>query len=317
MIRADNITKYYGGVAAVDHVSFSIEAGEVIGLLGLNGAGKTTTLRILSGLLVPTAGRVVIDGIDMAESPEAARSRIGFLPETPPLYPEMTVEAFLTFVGRINGVGKEIGAAVSEALAATQLEHKRHARIYTLSHGYKRRVGIASAIVHKPALILLDEPTSGLDPVQIINMRDLIRSLKSRHTVMVSSHILSEIHELCDRIFVMHEGKIRAEGTEADLARKTPAGLTLELEVRGSREALAAVLTGMSSLEEHQIRSGGDDVQVATVRLRQDTREGLVAALVAAGLGVRRLTPADSGLEAIFLKLTGPQPAATPTEEAA
>lgn len=286
-------------------VSFAIEPHEVVGLLGLNGAGKTTTLRVLSGLLVPTSGRVIVDGIDMAQNPVEARSRIGFLPETPPLYPEMTVEGFLSFVARIHGVTKNVARAVSEAMEETHLEEKRHARIFSLSHGYRRRVGLASALVHKPALILLDEPTSGLDPVQIVNMRDLLRSLKERHTLMVSSHILSEIHAMCDRIFVLHEGQIRAEGTEAELAGAVSAATTLELEVRGRREDFSRVLQELAGVESHEVTREQDGILDATVRLSADEREVLVSALVQAGLGLRRLSRADAGLETIFLKLTG------------
>ena len=306
MILAERISKYYGALAAISDLTFCAAPGEVVGLLGLNGAGKTTTLRILSGLLVPTAGKVVIDGIDMAEEPEAARARIGFLPESPPLYPEMTVDAFLRFVARINGVNDGLDAAVASAAAATGTTEKLQQRIGTLSHGFQRRVGIAHASVHNPKLILLDEPTGALDPVQIVHMRELIRSLRADRTIIVSSHILSEVRQMCDRILVLHQGKKIAEGTPDELqgTANTAARLAVDLEVRGSREALARALAKVGGVAAHRVASENDDVVAAVVQLEHDCREELVAALLQAGLGLRHLARAESGLESVFLKLT-------------
>jgi ABC-2 type transport system ATP-binding protein len=306
VITAQNITKYYGAHAAVQGISFQINKGEVVGLLGLNGAGKTTTLRILSGLIVPTSGNIVIDGVDVAASGEDIRSRIGFLPETPPLYPEMTVEDFLVFVARIKGVPeKEVVAAVQRSLEAADITGVRDSIIDTLSHGYRRRVGIAHAIVHSPALILLDEPTSGLDPVQIVHMRKLIRGLATRHTIIVSSHILSEIQQLCDRILVLQKGRIVAEGTEVELGRRVAGGSTITVEVRGTPAGLAEALRRARGVTAHVIDSNDNETIVATVELAADTREDLAKAIVDSGLGLRRLDRASLELESIFLQLTG------------
>ena len=304
MIVAENISKYYGAHAAVADVSFAIARNEVVGLLGLNGAGKTTTLRILSGLLVPTSGTVRVGEVDMAREPERARAQVGFLPEVPPLYPDMTVEGFLRFVARLNGVRGNLDAAVATALEATDIVGVRKARIGTLSHGYQRRVGIAHVVVQSPALILLDEPTSGLDPKQIVQMRSLIRSLKQRHTIMVSSHILSEMHELCDRILVMHEGRIVAEGSERELAGRVSGATAIDVEVRASRDALAAALGRLATVRRHEVLRESDGLLEATVHLETDGREELARALVEAGVGLRRIDRSDGDLESIFLQLT-------------
>ncbi|MBI3178947.1 MAG: ABC transporter ATP-binding protein [Deltaproteobacteria bacterium] len=303
MIVAERLTKYYGDRAAVADVSFTIAGGEVVGLLGLNGAGKTTTLRILSGLLLPTAGRVSIAGADMAREPEAARARIGFLPEQPPLYPEMTVRAYLEFVAHIKGFSGDVDQAIADALAAADLTSVAGDRISTLSHGFQRRVGIAQAIVHKPTLILLDEPTAGLDPVQIVQMRQLVRGLRGRNTILVSSHLLSEIHQVCDRILVMQNGRIVAEGSEQELAGRLGSKTTVSVEVRGAAAALAAALS-RAAVARHHIDREENGLTYATVELKSDNREELARALVEAGLGLRRLERVELELESIFLKLT-------------
>jgi ABC-2 type transport system ATP-binding protein len=305
MISAEHVTKFYGARAAANDLTFSIRQGEVVGLLGRNGAGKTTTLRILSGLTVPTAGRVRIDGLEMSEEPEAVRARIGFLPENPPLYPEMTIEGFLRFVAHIKGVRSGLDERLRQALAATDLSEARDERIGTLSNGFQRRVGIAQAIVHAPALVLLDEPTSSLDPVQVVHMRQLIRALAGKHTVLVSSHLLSEIEKICDRILVLDEGRIIAEGTEAELAKKLSGAVSLEVEVRGSAAALGRALGSVKAVRSHEVESEQDGVTRARVELESDAREEVARALVQAGLGLRRLERLRVELEDIFLSLTG------------
>jgi len=305
MIVAEHLTKYYGERAAVLDVSFTIGQGEVVGLLGLNGAGKTTILRILSGLLVPTSGRVSIAGIDLGERPEDVRAKIGFLPEQPPLYPEMTVKGFLTFVAHIKGVKVDLAGAVKTALEVTDLVGVADDQIRTLSHGYMRRVGIAQAVVHKPPLVLLDEPTSGLDPVQVVHMRKLIRSLAGKHTILVSSHILGEIHQMCDRILVVKGGQIVAVGSEEDLAGKVGKAATVEVEVRGGEGRLRSALGALKGVVRYDVHAEQGGITTATVELEADTREELAAALIAAGLGLRKLERVRLELESIFLELTG------------
>ena len=305
MIQAKGLTKYYGERAAVADLSFEIKEGEVVGLLGLNGAGKTTTLKILSGGLLPSSGQVRIGDLDMAQNPEAVRSRIGFLPEVPPLYPEMRVAEYLKFVANIKGMTGDVAGAVNDALAATELVERKDDRIDTLSHGFKRRVGIAHAIVHRPALILLDEPTSGLDPVQVVQMRTLIRSLGKKNTILISSHILSEITQLCDRILVLQDGRIAAEGTEEELGEKVARAARVQLEVRGERDAVVSLLKGRDEVKSHTVEREDHGVVVVNVELKGDTPEALAKALIDGGLGLRRMEPTERHLENIFLRLTG------------
>ncbi|MEM6733349.1 MAG: ABC transporter ATP-binding protein [Myxococcota bacterium] len=305
MIHVDHVSKYYGPRAAVSELSFEIARGEVIGLLGLNGAGKTTTLRMLAGVLLPTAGQITIDGFNLATDPEDVRSRIGFLPETPPVYPEMTVDDYLRFVAHIKGLRKDVAPAIQRTLEATDLVDVRHRPIGALSHGFKRRVGIAQAVVHSPKLILLDEPTSGLDPVQIVHMRKLIKGLRENHTVIVSSHILSEIGQLCDRIFVLQSGRLVAEGTDRDLAAQVRSGTSVRLEVTGERAAVEKTLNDHSIVRECRVISDEHGVLELSVELVADEREALARLIVEAGFGLRRLERVRMELENIFLELTG------------
>ncbi|MBN1961054.1 MAG: ABC transporter ATP-binding protein [Deltaproteobacteria bacterium] len=304
MIIAEHISKYYGAKVAVSDLTFSIKKGEVVGLLGRNGAGKTTILKILSGLLVPTAGRVRIADIDLRDNPESLRAQIGFLPDTPPLYPEMSVTDFLSFVARIKGLRGPINDNVEQALIAADLESVRNDRIDTLSQGFRRRVGIAQAVVNKPALVLLDEPTSSLDPAQVVHMRQLIRGLAHEHTIIVSSHLLSEIEKTCDRLLLLDQGKIIAEGSEQELARKISAAINVAIEVRGSKTALEQTLNNIADVKRHTILSDTNGIIQAKVELDHDIREELSSAVIKAGLGLRRIEGDHIELEDIFMSLT-------------
>lgn len=305
MIQAVNIAKYYGAHAAVENLDLTVAAGEVVGLLGLNGAGKTTTLRILSGLLVPSSGNVTVGGVSMSSNPEGARAQVGFLPETPPLYKDMRVRAYLQFVGRIRCVGDPLDANIDSALAATDLLGVQQARIDTLSHGYHRRIGIAQTLVGKPAVILLDEPTSGLDPLQVVHMRKLIRGLRGRATILISSHVLTEIGALCDRIVVLDEGRIIAQGTEAELAMGGTEKRRVLLEVRGDEALLAHTLGALNFVIQVSPPEEVAGLLRVTVELAHDGREALCCALVHAGLGVVTLTWQPVALEHTFLRLMG------------
>lgn len=334
MIEISDLYKYYGDRKAIGPLSFSIEAGEIVGLLGLNGAGKTTTLRILACDLLPSAGRVLVDGLDVVDHPHEVRSRIGYLPDRPPLYEEMSVRAFLHFAARLRGV--DPGAAdkrVAEALAVTQLEDVAADPISALSHGYKQRVGIAQAIVHKPRLLVLDEPISGLDPVQIVEMRSLLRSLRGEHTIVLSSHILSEISETCDRILVIRDGEIGAQGTEQELSAKLLHGVRIELTVRGPAaegagyrvtrgEAARAIeiareLEGVTSVEQLATAEPGSDVVSFAVEADRDVRAALCAELVQAGIGILEVKRSERELESVFLRLATRAPHATKGRPAA
>lgn len=314
MIEADDIHKHYGARAALDGVSFRIAPGEVVGFLGLNGAGKTTMLKVLCGLLLPSSGRIKVFDTDGVNDPLALRKQIGFLPDRAPLYGEMTVRAMLTYAGKLNGVSStRIAARVNEVIALASLDAVADDLIETLSHGYRQRVGIAQAIVHEPRLVVLDEPISGLDPAQIVAMRALIRGLKDKHTVLLSSHILGEISQTCDRILVLHTGKIVAQGTEADLV---VGGIKrVEIVARGSladiEKGQLLKIDGITDVEASDVvAANGSDTGLVRLRARfpsETAREGLIRALVSAGFGIRTVADLESDLEAVFLKLTQTQ----------
>lgn len=316
MIEINELTKYYGERRAVGPLSVSIERGEVVGLLGLNGAGKTTTLRMLSSDLLPTSGTMTIDGIDLVEQPERVRPKIGYLPDRPPLYDEMSVREFLHFAGELRGMKRNINKRVKEVIEMTDLHEYADEPISTLSHGFRQRVGIAQAIVHQPALLLLDEPISGLDPVQIVEMRNLIRSLRGEHTTVLSSHILSEISETCDRLLVIRDGEIVASGSEADLSAHMSSVYTFEVTVRvreGSyRDAPGAAAREVAEALDAVTAAGlmpadepGEGIAKLRVSATADAREELVKALVEAEMGVLRLERSARELESVFLELTG------------
>ncbi len=309
MIEVQNLFKYYGERRAVGPLSFSIEKGEIVGLLGLNGAGKTTALRILACDLLPSSGSVVVDGIDVVDQPDEVRRRVGYLPDTPPLYGEMTVHEFLVFAARLRGLSRtEAVQRATEVAHSTQIDQVARDPIASLSHGYRQRVGIAQALVHRPRLLLLDEPILGLDPVQIVEMRHLLRSLRGEYTIVLSSHILSEISETCDRILVIREGQIVASGTESELSEKLLRGIRVECTFAGdfdkARVAIESI-AGVKSVAESTAMETGDDVHALRVEADLDVRAELVRKLVAQGIDVLALTRGERELESIFIRLAG------------
>jgi ABC-2 type transport system ATP-binding protein len=305
MIVVEHVSKSYGAHRALRDVSFKIAQGEVIGFLGLNGAGKSTMLKILSGLLLPSSGRFSVDGIDGQVDPRALRAQVGFLPDRPPLYDDMTVREMLTYAGRLHDVSAtHIKSRVDLAMERTHIADRRDMLVAQLSHGYRQRVGIAAAIVHKPALVILDEPISGLDPVQIVEMRKLIQTLGDEHTVLLSSHILGEIQQTCDRILVLDKGSIVAEGTDEELTRSLRA--KVEVVARGALAAARAAVVGVLSDGAVAFVDGGEGrVRITFDAGSEETCERVVAALVGAGLGVRSVREADQGLESVFLGILG------------
>ncbi|HVZ74203.1 MAG TPA: ABC transporter ATP-binding protein [Polyangia bacterium] len=316
MIEVKGLTKYYGEHAAIFDLSFSIGQGEVIGFLGLNGAGKSTTLKVLGCVLLPTAGVVTVDGIDIAHDPHEVRRRIGFLPDTPPLYNEMTVGRYLAFVARLRGVSaSDVDQAVADAEAKTDVRDKHDALISSLSHGYRQRVGVAQALVHRPKLLILDEPTSGLDPKQIAEMRKLIRDLRGAHTILLSSHILSEISQTCDRLLVIQRGEIVAQGTEQDLARLTAGGGTIELEIAASADRALAIVRGIEGVGEATVLRDDGGIAALSLRASPDLRPRIARALVENGIDLLRIDRGSARLENIFLQLTNESRPAAPSPE--
>jgi ABC-2 type transport system ATP-binding protein len=325
VIEITDLYKYYGERRAIGPLSCSIATGEIVGLLGLNGTGKTTTLRILACDLLPSSGSVVVDGLDVVEQPHEVRGRIGYLPDTPPLYPEMTVRAYLHFAARLRGMSREAAARrVPEVEDLTELSEVAGEAISSLSHGFKQRVGIAQAIVHRPRLLVLDEPITGLDPVQIVEMRELLRSLKGEHTILLSSHILSEISETCDRLLVIKDGRIAASGTEAELTSTLRGRFGVEITVthdaegeQGYRDssgaprarAIAEAVDGVRAVEELPPAEPGDRVVTLRVAADRDVRVALGRAMIKEGLGILEVRPSERELESVFLELATPRDA--------
>jgi ABC-2 type transport system ATP-binding protein len=283
-------------------------------LLGLNGAGKTTTLRILACDLLPSSGTVCVDGIDVVDRPDEVRKLIGYLPEHPPLYEEMTVHEYLVFAGRLRGLSPaDAERRAGGVEVTTRVVDVRDDAIATLSHGYRQRVGMAQAIVHRPRLVLLDEPNTGLDPVQIVEMRQLVRGLRHEHTTIISSHILSEISETCDRILVIGDGKIVASGTEAELSSRLIESKRIVVTVRGDAahaRRLIGTVAGVETVEPAAAQEQGQNIVALRVEANRDVREDVCRTLVLANIGILEVSRSERELESIFLRLARTAPAA-------
>lgn len=310
MIDVTNLVKDYGTVVAVNGVSFSVGRGEVVGFLGPNGAGKSTTLRMLSGFLGPTSGKIRIDGRDVAEDGIAARRSIGYMPEAAPLYPEMRVREYLRFRAELKGVPrKQRVAAVGGAMEASRVTEMEGTLIGHLSKGYRQRVGLADALVANPPLLILDEPTAGLDPNQIREVRDLIRRLGENHTILLSTHILPEVETTCGRAIVIDRGKLVAQGTIDELreSRRGAGARLLVVDVDGFAGQAVKGVTGVAEVKAAAHASGLVELTVTYAKgSAQDPAilERIVAALVSRGHGVREASPARASLEDVFAELT-------------
>ncbi|MGI9145022.1 MAG: ABC transporter ATP-binding protein [Chloroflexota bacterium] len=309
MIRVEHLTKNYGSRVAVADVTFDVGQGEVLGFLGPNGAGKTTTMRILTGYLPPSGGRAEVEGLDVATQSLQARAKIGYLPETVPLYPDMSVRSYLDFMGKIKAV-KERRREVERAMDKARIAHRANDQIGKLSKGLRQRVGLAQALLGDPPVLLLDEPTSGLDPKQIIEVRNLIKSLGGEHTIILSTHILPEVAATCSRIVIISNGRVVAEDTPENLDRRLKGAESIALTVRGPNDQVASVLKRVphvsSVLVDTNGRAPANGLAAFTVQsaVGADIREALASAVVNSGFGLIELKPAHLSLEEIFLQLT-------------
>lgn len=307
MIAVKNLTKKYGDIAAVRDVSFTMEKGRVYGFLGPNGAGKSTTMNIITGCLAATAGSVTIDGLDIYEDAVDAKKKIGYLPELPPLYTDMTPDEYLLFVGRAKGLrGDALYREVERVEKRTGLTELRARLIRNLSKGYRQRVGIAQAILGDPEIIILDEPTVGLDPLQIIEIRELVRELGENHTVILSSHILSEISAVCDYVIIIAHGEIVAADTIENLTTLYAGKSTVDLDVRGDRERILSLLDGYPEIASREITDGAGGLTHLRLTLsgNEDIRESLFYRFADARLPILSMQYEEVTLEKVFLSLT-------------
>ncbi len=304
MIHIQELTKYYGLKAAIRDISLDIDRGKIVGLLGPNGAGKTTILRILTCYMQPTAGRVTVDGLDCRTQSLEVRKRIGFLPESVPLYTDLSVQAFLGFAGTIKGVGGIVlRRETDRVIEACGLRDHRKRLIKHLSKGLKQRVGLAQALIHDPPLLILDEPTTGLDPAQIIEVRNLIRELGGERTVLLSTHILPEVSQLCERVIILHNGRVRKEDTPVNLARDIQHGLRTILSVDGPEDQVRRALVGLEGVTDVQLQEDTDGEWVVQSDGDPALRPRMARLIVESGWGLREMRSSELSLEEVFLHL--------------
>ncbi len=307
MIEVKNLVKKYGNHIAVDHLNFTVEKGQILGFLGPNGAGKSTTMNMLTGYISMTEGSVTINGFDIYEEPEETKKAIGYLPELPPVYPDMTVREYLKFVMDIKKVPRGARAAMlADIMARTQITDVADRLIRHLSKGYKQRVGLAQAIAGYPEVIILDEPTVGLDPMQIIEIRDLIKELAKKHTVIISSHILSEISEVCDTVMIINKGKLVVMDSVENLPKHLERQASLHLSIKGSEEKIRAALAPIASIEKLSVEGEEEGIVSLCIgtKERVDVREEVFYALAGAKCPIYQMSVDDMSLEDIFLEMT-------------
>ena len=302
MIRVENLTKYYGKRLAVDNISFNVERGEIVGFLGPNGAGKTTTMRILTGFLAPTQGEVWVADYDMSQHSLEARQHIGYFPEAMPLYSDMTVRSYLDFSSRLRGLDKNrIKTRVEEVVDICHLEEYIDVLIGKLSKGFRQRVGVAQAIIHEPGVLILDEPTIGIDPIQVAMTRQLVKELGKERTILLSTHILSEVSVTCDRVIIINEGRIIAEDRIENLSSLVSGSRRIRLEVEGPAEKVAERLRQIEGVLQVSYE---DPHYIVECPAGQDPRGKIMQAIVQSGWNLLSLESMEMSLEDIFLKLT-------------
>ena len=310
MIEVRELSKHYGDVVAVENVSFSVDKGVILGFLGPNGAGKTTTMRMLTCYLPPSQGEAKVAGFDIIEESIEVRKRIGYLPEQPPLYHDMTINAYLRFVAKIKGVPSAVlNSRLDDTMEKTGIAHHRHTVIGHLSKGYRQRVGLAQALVHEPEVLILDEPTVGLDPKQIIEIREVIKGLGGDHTVILSTHILPEVSMTCGQLAIINNGRIAGQGTPESLMAQLKEGEVLSAHIDGPSEQVLGMIGQLEGVLEVET-SGEEGAYVVTSAPGADVRDDLTRKVVESGFSLRELRPLDMTLEDIFLSLTSEEVAA-------
>ena len=319
MIEVNNLVKRYGDHTAVDHLSFTVEKGKIYGFLGPNGAGKSTTMNMITGYIASTEGTVRIDGHDILEEPEEAKKCIGYLPEQPPLYFDMTVLEYMKFVADLKKIPKNKKAnMIEEVMDMVKISDMRNRLIKNLSKGYRQRVGLAEAIMGYPEVIILDEPTVGLDPKQIIEIRTLIKNLKKKHTVILSSHILSEVSAVCDYIMIINHGKLVASDTTENLMNHSLGSNTLELTVKGEKQDVEKMLRDVEEIQKLEWKPGENEKTVSmviTTEEKTDIREKLFYMMAEAKMPILNMQFTKVSLEDIFLELTQNETAPVPDEQ--
>lgn len=303
MIQVKDLSKSYGDRLAIDHLNFTVQKGEVVGFLGPNGAGKSTTMKIITGYMAPSSGQVTVAGFDIFEDPIEVKKRIGYLPETPPVYTDMKVAAYLRFCASLKGVDKEaVDNHVERALKKTGLEKVRDRMIGNLSKGYRQRVGLAQALVSDPEVLILDEPTVGLDPKQVAEMRHLIKELKGQHTIILSTHILPEVQASCDKVIIINGGKIIAEDNLSGLSRRITGGGQLKIKVKRMADQVASELSQIENVRD--AKNTGNYIEVHTDG-SDEAVEKVSEKVVAMKAGLLELQTSSMTLEDIFIELTG------------
>lgn len=307
MIEVKNVTKKYGNFTAVDNITFNVKDGEVVGLLGQNGAGKSTTMNMITGFIEPTEGTIIVNGFDIMKKSLKAKKQIGYMPENVPLYPELTVKEFVSYMAELKLVGrKERKQEVENAIKETGLEEVKNKLIRNLSRGYKQRVSMAGALVGNPEVLILDEPTVGLDPKQIIEIRNLIKNLGKKHTVILSSHILSEISQICERVVILNKGKIVAIDTPENLEEKTKEQNVLFVTVEDKEEKMLSLkekITDIEKLEMIKDNEDGTKQYKIVSKSEKDIRKALFDTLPKEGITIFELKKAETSLEDAFIKL--------------
>ena len=319
MIEVSDLTKNFGDFPAISSLTFSVEQGEILGFLGPNGAGKTTAMKIITGFMPPTSGTVEVAGFDIVEHSLDARKHIGYLPETVPLYTDMTVSDYLSFMGTIRGMSStEIKSRRSEVIDLCRLDEYQTTIIGKLSKGYRQRVGIAQAILHEPDVLILDEPTIGIDPIQVVETRQLIKDLGKDHTLILSSHILPEVSMICDRVIIIHEGQIVAIDDPVNLGTNLSGIERVELEIKGPNSEIINILEsvpGVEDIERIRVSGGAYHRYHITVSLGQDIRTDLASKVIENGWGLLKLQSLGMSLEEIFLRLTIEEEQLRPNEQ--